>query len=147
VAIIDLDAHQGDGNAEMFSDDPDVATLSVHEEALFPKPKLRSTIDVGVPSHLGDDSYLTYVDAALNVLARRFRPELIIYIAGVDPHETDPLSTLRVSADGIVKRDEQVARFAREHRAGLVMLPAGGYTTESPKLSAAGMNAVAQLEA
>lgn len=145
IAIIDLDAHQGDGNAAAFADDADVATLSVHEEALFPKPKLTSTIDVGVPSHLDDDAYLAYVDAALNVLARQFAPELVVYIAGVDPHVRDPLSSLRVSASGLVRRDERVARFAKEHGAGFVMLPAGGYTQESPVLSAAGMHAAAQL--
>jgi acetoin utilization deacetylase AcuC-like enzyme len=88
---------------------------------------------------------LSYVDAALNVLARRFQPDVVIYVAGVDPHEKDPLSSLRVSADGIVRRDERVARFAKEQRAGFVMLPAGGYTTDSPRLSAAGMHAISQM--
>ncbi len=148
IAIIDLDAHQGDGNAAAFAGDDDVVTLSVHEEALFPRPKLKSTIDVGVPSHLDDDAYLAYVDAALNVLARQSGGrtfELVVYIAGVDPHVRDPLSSLRVSASGLVRRDERVARFAKEHGAGFVMLPAGGYTQESPVLSAAGMHAAAQL--
>jgi histone deacetylase 11 len=145
IAIVDLDAHQGDGNAAAFFDDPDVATLSVHEDALFPHPKLESTIDVGLPSGLGDDTYLQAVDVALDLLAKRCHPELVIYVAGVDPHVNDPLSSLRLSAEGMVRRDERVARFAKEHAAGLVMLPAGGYTTESPHLSAAGMHAVAQL--
>ena len=143
IAIVDLDAHQGDGNAAAFQGDTEVVTLSLHEEALFPHPKLASTIDVGLPSNTGDDAYGKYVEAALRVLGRQIKPEIVIYVAGVDPHVDDPLSSLRCSADGLRRRDERVARFAREMGAGLVVLPAGGYTSASPKLSAAGMAAIA----
>ncbi len=145
VVIIDLDAHQGDGNAAAFAAAANVFTLSVHEEGLFPHPKLRSSLDVGLPSALGDEGYADAVEAALRNLNEKFKPEIIVYIAGVDPWIGDPLSTLRVSADGLRRRDERVARFARERGAGLVVLPAGGYTRTSPLLSAAGMAAVAAL--
>jgi len=145
VLVIDLDAHQGDGNAAAFDGDDDVMTVSLHEEALFPHPKLASTIDVGLRSGIGDDDYLGHVEATLNVIGRRFRPDIVVYVAGVDPFVGDPLSSLRVSKDGLRRRDEHIARFARSLGAGLVVLPAGGYTADSPGLSAAGMAAIAQL--
>lgn len=142
---IDLDAHQGDGNAAAFDGDNSVMTVSLHEQALFPHPKLGSTIDVGLRSGIGDDDYLGHVEATLNVIGRRFKPDIVVYVAGVDPFVGDPLSTLRVSKDGLRRRDEHVARFARTMEAGLVVLPAGGYTADSPGLSAAGMAVIAQL--
>jgi len=145
IAIIDLDAHQGDGNAAAFADDDNVWTLSLHEEALFPKPKLRSTIDVGLSSHMQDAEYLDALEAALRVLGKKFHADVVVYVAGVDPHADDPLSSLQITNEGLVRRDERVARFAREQGAGLVVLPAGGYTRDSPGLAAAGMAAIAQL--
>jgi histone deacetylase 11 len=145
IAIIDLDAHQGDGNAAAFDNDDQVYTLSVHEESLFPTPKLVSSMDVGLPGGMGDGDYLGMLDEVLALVATRVRPDIVVYIAGVDIHRDDPLSTMALSADGLVRRDERVARFAREHQAGLVVLPAGGYTGNSPGWSAAGMAAIAGL--
>ena len=63
LAIIDLDLHQGDGNAAAFADDAAVFTASLHQESAFPTPKLRSDIDIGLPDGTDDDGYLAAVDA------------------------------------------------------------------------------------
>lgn len=145
ILVLDLDAHQGDGNAAAFHGDPEVMTVSLHEQALFPHPKLKSSIDVGLASGMGDEAYVAHVDAVLNVVEREFAADVVVYVAGVDPFAGDPLSSLQLSADGLRLRDERVARFARRSGAGLVVLPAGGYTPHSPALSAAGMAAIAAL--
>ena len=145
IAVVDLDAHQGDGNAAAFDDDDDVYTLSVHEGALFPNPKLQSDLDVALHSHMEDAAYLRHLDDALAMMLQAFRPEIVVYVAGVDPWAKDPLSSLQVSADGLRRRDERIARFTRDLGAALVVLPAGGYTPTSPALSAAGLAAIAQL--
>jgi histone deacetylase 11 len=62
--IVDLDLHQGDGNASIFENDDDVFTLSVHEEYLFPMPKMRSDLDIGLPARTGDEEYLRVLDDA-----------------------------------------------------------------------------------
>ena len=145
VAIVDLDAHQGDGNAAAFADDADVFTLSVHERGLFPHPKLVSSVDVGLYAGTDDDGFAEAVEAGLAALRKMVTPDVVIYVAGVDPHVDDPLSSLRVSAAGLVRRDARVARFAKDAGAGLVVVPAGGYTRASPLLSAGGMAAIAAL--
>lgn len=136
ILIVDLDLHQGDGNAIFFADDPDVFTFSMHERALFPVPKATSDLDVGLESGTGDAEYLERLDEALAGISRRFAPEIVVYLAGSDPFVLDPLGTLQLTHEGMCARDARVARFAREHGCGLVALPAGGYSEESPTLTA-----------
>lgn len=146
VLIVDLDLHQGDGNAVCFAGDEDVFTLSVHEEGLFPQPNVKSDLDVLVPAGSDDEPYLKLVREALEQAAARFAPDVVVYVAGTDPYVDDPLGSLRVSAAGMLERDELVGGLAQRLGAGLVMLPAGGYTDASPGLAAAGMAALARLE-
>lgn len=146
VLIVDLDLHQGDGNAAIFRDDPDVYTVSVHEEWIFPIPKERSDCDIGLWSYTGDADYLAAVDEALAHAARHFEPDAVVYVAGSDPYHRDPLGSLQVSREGLLERDRRVAAFAARAGCGLVVLPAGGYTPESPSLTAAGYREIAALE-
>lgn len=147
VLIVDLDLHQGDGNATIFAGDDDVFTLSVHEEGIFPVPKAKSDLDIGLPAGSGDDEYLAAVDEALVFARTRFVPEIVVYVAGTDPYFADPLGTLRVSEAGLGARDRRVAQFAVAAGAALVVVPAGGYTPESPRLSAAGFAAMLDVKA
>ncbi|MFQ5894244.1 MAG: histone deacetylase, partial [Nitrospinota bacterium] len=72
--VVDADLHQGDGTAAIFQDDPKVFTLSVHEEENFPFPKMRSDLDVGLPSGVGDADYLAALEGALEEAEARFSP-------------------------------------------------------------------------
>ncbi len=147
VLIIDLDLHQGDGNATIFAEDRDTYTISVHEENIFPIPKARSDLDIGLPSYTGDADYLAAVDDALRHARRHFTPEIIVYVAGSDPYKDDPLGSLQLTKPGLLARDQRIARFACEQRCPLVALPAGGYTNESPAITAATFRAIAEIEA
>lgn len=144
ILILDLDLHQGDGNAAAFAGDREVFTVSMHEEAVFPFPKLASGLDVGLASGIGDSVYLRHLDRTLAALPERFTPAVVIYVAGTDPLEADPLGHLYLSPQGLVERDRRVARYVRAQGAGLVVLPAGGYSPESPACAAAGMLAMAE---
>ncbi|MEZ4470846.1 MAG: histone deacetylase [bacterium] len=144
ILVLDLDLHQGDGNAAAFAGDAEVFTVSMHEDAAFPHPKLASDVDLPLASGIGDQVYLRHLDRLLAALPDRFSPEIVVYIAGTDPLEADPLGSLRMTIEGIVERDRRVARYTRAAGAGLVMLPAGGYSPASPAAAAAGMAAVAR---
>lgn len=145
VLVLDLDLHQGDGNADVFAGDARVFTASLHEESVFPTPKLTSDLDRGVAGYLDDGAYLEEVDALLAAIAARFSPDVVIYVAGTDPFAEDPLGTLQVTAAGLRARDERVARFCLAQGAALVATPAGGYAPQSPELSADGFAAMAAL--
>lgn len=81
----------------------------------------------------GDAEYLQRLDAGLAEVAALLPgpPHLIIYNAGTDVLDGDPLGRLRVSPDGVRRRDEAVWAFAAAQRAPLVMLLSGGYTRAS----------------
>ncbi len=123
----------------------DVYTLSVHEQDIFPIPKMRSNLDVGLPSYTGDDDYLAAVDDALAHAGRHFEPEMVVYVAGSDPYVEDPLGSLQVSRAGLLERDRRVATFALSRNCPLVVLPAGGYTSESAEIHSAGFAAIDQV--
>jgi acetoin utilization deacetylase AcuC-like enzyme len=127
VAIVDLDVHQGNGTAHIFANDPHVFTLSMHGARNFPFAKEKSDLDVELPDGCGDDAYLEALDHALESLNAQFQPDLVIYLAGADPHEGDRLGRLCLSFDGLEARDRRVFDWAFQRRVPLAFAMAGGY--------------------
>ena len=127
VAVIDLDVHQGNGTASIFRNDASVFTLSLHGARNFPFHKESSDLDVELPDGCADAAYLQALDAALAELAQRFQPGLVIYLAGADPFEGDRLGRLKLSFDGLYRRDERVFAWAAARRIPLAFVMAGGY--------------------
>jgi acetoin utilization deacetylase AcuC-like enzyme len=127
VAIVDLDVHQGNGTASILARDESVFTLSLHGEHNYPFKKEVSDIDVALPDGAGDMVYLAALQDALAELFTRFSPQLIIYLAGADPHEGDRLGRLKLTMDGLARRDRMVLDKAREHGIPVAVTMAGGY--------------------
>lgn len=127
VAIVDLDVHQGNGTAHIFSGDETVFTLSLHGARNFPFRKEPSDLDVELADDSGDGVYLEALEQALVELENRFDPGLLIYLAGADPHEGDRLGRLKLSFDGLEARDRRVMDWAWQRRVPLAMCMAGGY--------------------
>ncbi|MFT5934610.1 MAG: acetoin utilization deacetylase AcuC-like enzyme [Hydrogenophaga sp.] len=130
VAVIDLDVHQGNGTARIFAHDPSVFTLSLHGARNFPFRKEPSDLDLGLPDGCGDTEYLDVLERALETLEQRFEPDLVIYLAGADPHEGDRLGRLKLSFDGLEARDRRVMDWAWQRRVPLAFCMAGGYGTD-----------------
>ena len=127
VAIIDLDVHQGNGTAAILARDESVFTLSLHGEHNYPFIKAVSDLDVALPDGTQDDAYLAALKTALATMFDRFSPQLIIYLAGADPHEGDRLGRLKLSLQGLAARDHQVMQAARAHGLPVAIAMAGGY--------------------
>jgi acetoin utilization deacetylase AcuC-like enzyme len=127
VAIIDLDVHQGNGTASIFSADPSVFTLSLHGAKNFPFRKEASDLDVELPDACTDAAYLHALELALDELDRRFEPGLVLFLAGADPFEGDRLGRLSLSYDGLQARDRRVFDWAWQRRIPLAFSMAGGY--------------------
>ena len=127
VAIIDLDVHQGNGTASIFSTDASVFTLSLHGEKNFPFRKEASDLDVELPDGCQDAAYLEALEHALDELQRRFQPGLVLYLAGADPFEGDRLGRLKLTCDGLEARDRRVFDWAWQRRIPLAFCMAGGY--------------------
>ena len=127
VAIVDLDVHQGNGTAHIFRGDDSVFTLSIHGQKNFPFRKEAGDLDVDLPDGTGDEAYLHALERALEELAHRFDPDLVIYLAGADPHEGDRLGRLKLTWDGLEARDRRVFDWAWQRGVPLAFAMAGGY--------------------
>jgi acetoin utilization deacetylase AcuC-like enzyme len=126
VAIIDLDVHQGDGNAAILAGHPDVFVLSMHGEKNFPFRKVPSDLDIGLPDGTGDDDYLKALGGALEHIAE-FRPGLVLYLSGADPLKSDTLGRLSLTFEGLAERDRMVLRFCRRRLIPVSIAIGGGY--------------------
>ena len=126
-AVVDLDVHQGDGTASIFSDDPSVFTLSVHAARNFPFRKQRSVLDVELPDGTTDESYLQALEGALAEVWN-FRPDLVMFQAGVDGLATDGLGRLALTKNGLACRDRTVLEQTHARGIPLVATIGGGYS-------------------
>src|SRR4051794_29712494 len=126
AAVIDLDVHQGDGTAEIFSGDTNVLTLSLHGKSNFPFRKQQSSIDIALEDKTGDAEYLLQLEAVLPRVAEHC-PEIIFYQAGVDGLASDALGKLALTAGGLAQRDRMVFELARNSGVPLVITQGGGY--------------------
>ena len=125
-AIVDLDVHQGDGTAQFFEDDPDVFTLSMHGRNNFPFRKQQSKLDVELEDGVGDQEYLTALDAALPRVWQ-FWPELVFYLSGVDALAEDRLGRLALTLEGLEVRDQKVIDGVKARGLPLAITLGGGY--------------------
>jgi acetoin utilization deacetylase AcuC-like enzyme len=143
VAVIDLDVHQGNGTAAILANDESVFTLSLHGANNYPFQKESSDLDIALPDASGDDAYLEALNRALEQLERRFAPELIIYLAGADPHEDDRLGRLKLSFCGLAARDRRVLDWANSRAIPVAIAMAGGYGRDIRNTVAAHLQTVA----
>jgi acetoin utilization deacetylase AcuC-like enzyme len=127
ILVVDLDVHQGDGTAAIFAEEPAVFTFSMHAEKNYPSRKAVSDLDLGLPCGMGDEAYLGLLRDTLPGLLERHRPELVFYIAGVDPYEGDQLGRLKLSREGLFARDLYVLETARGFGAAVAGVLGGGY--------------------
>ena len=126
VAVIDLDVHHGNGTAFIFESDPRVFTFSMHQQHNYPMWKPSGSLDIGLPDGAGDLRYLRDLERALpGVMASQ--PQCVFYLAGADPYEDDQLGGLRLTLDGLRRRDRMVIETVRAAGVPLVIVLAGGY--------------------
>ena len=127
ACIIDLDVHQGNGTNAVFAGDDSVYTFNMHGAKNFPFHKVPSSRDEELDDGTGDDEYLTRLESALPEVVRAARADLVVYLAGADPHEGDRLGRLKLTFDGLARRDELVLRTCREIGTPVCVTIAGGY--------------------
>ncbi|KAI6189036.1 Hist-deacetyl domain-containing protein [Aphelenchoides besseyi] len=147
--IVDLDAHQGNGHEHDFANEDRVFILDMFNYQIYPGDfkakglrrwwntrKRKETLEsikcaIRLESHTGDREYLSKLKKGLQTSLNTFTPDLIVYNAGTDVLDGDPLGRLDISAEGVVKRDEMVFMAAAERSIPIVMVTSGGYTSRS----------------
>jgi acetoin utilization deacetylase AcuC-like enzyme len=127
ILILDLDVHQGDGTALIMAGRDDIITCSLHAERNFPVRKAHSHHDIALPDGVGDADYLAILATALSDWLARYRPQLVLLQAGVDPHGDDALGRLALTDAGLAARDALVARACHAAGSALAVTLGGGY--------------------
>lgn len=130
ILIVDLDVHQGNGTAEIFTDVPEVFTFSMHGGANYPMLKEKSDKDVDLETFTDDKTYLNRLKSELSSVLDEFKPDFLFYQCGVDILESDKLGKLKVTQNGIRLRDEFVLNSAKQRDIPLVCSMGGGYSKE-----------------
>ena len=127
AAVVDLDVHQGNGTHAIFAGDRETYTFSMHGAKNFPFHKVPGTLDVELADGTVDEEYLALLAAHLPRVLHDAAPDLVMYLAGADPHEGDRLGRLKLTFDGLARRDALVLESCRDVGLPVCVTIAGGY--------------------
>ena len=133
ILIIDLDVHQGNGNSEIFKNDNQVFTFSMHSKVNYPAKKSVSDLDIELEENLEDREYIDILKNNLKYLNEE-EFDFVFYIAGVDIHYNDRLGKLKISDNGIFERDELVIDNFFSNKIPICGVLGGGYNEDFNKL-------------
>jgi|tagenome__1003787_1003787.scaffolds.fasta_scaffold20989276_3 acetoin utilization deacetylase AcuC-like enzyme len=141
VAVLDWDAHHGNGTEEIFAADPSVLYVSLHQWPHYPGtgaagdrgvgPGEGATLNLPLPAGTGDEEYLEVFSSRALPAVVQHRPDLIIVSAGFDAHADDPLCSLRLTEGAFARMAEAVG----ELDAGRVYVLEGGYDLDALRAS------------
>ncbi|QDT36279.1 histone deacetylase family protein [Stratiformator vulcanicus] len=127
VLVIDCDVHQGNGTAAICRGDASIFTFSIHGARNFPSRKEVSDLDIGLPDGTEDAPYLEQLNTGLEAVFVRFSPDIVIYVSGADPFEHDRLGRMKLTKEGLARRDRLVYEQCRERQLPVAVVMAGGY--------------------
>lgn len=130
ILIVDLDVHQGNGTAHLFSQQPKVFTFSMHGGHNYPFVKEKSDLDVPLPDGTNDTTYLALLQQQLLELLEQVKPDFIFYLSGVDILATDKFGKLAVSMEGCRQRDRIVLEQCQKRQIPCVVAMGGGYSPD-----------------
>lgn len=127
--IVDCDVHQGNGTAFIFKDDESVFTFSMHGAKNYPLFKEISSLDIELHDGTADVEYLEILRESLPRIFLH-KPDIVFYLGGADPFECDKLGRLKLTTDGLRRRDETVLEFAKNEQIPVVTTMSGGYVQD-----------------
>ncbi len=138
ILIVDFDVHHGNGTQDAFIDDPDVFYFSTHQYPYYPGTGRwneagqgagsGTTLNVPLPTGVGDDGYMRIFSELGWPLAERCQPDLILVSAGYDAHWGDPLAQMNLSLTGYAHIERELVRMAEQLCDGrIVFTLEGGY--------------------
>ncbi len=140
IAIVDWDVHHGNGTQAGFYDDPDVLTISIHQDGLYPADEgavdergtgkgVGANLNIPLPSGCGHDTYLAAFDQLVRPAIKAFKPDLIMVACGYDAAFVDPLGRMLCFSETYRALTAGVMQLADDLCDGrVVMTHEGGYS-------------------
>jgi acetoin utilization deacetylase AcuC-like enzyme len=130
ILIIDLDVHQGNGTAKIFSDEPRVFTFSMHGEHNYPFRKEHSDLDIGLKDGTDDVEYLDLLETTINKLITSEKPDFAFYLSGADILSTDKFGKLKLTVNGCRLRDVLIFSILKQNQIPCTVAMGGGYSED-----------------
>ena len=130
ILVVDLDVHQGNGNASIMANEPRVFIFSMHGAKNYPFRKQVSDLDIELDNDTGDAEYLAILQDTLPRLIRDVAPDMIFYQSAVDVLATDKLGKLALTQEGCKARDQYVLQQAKDANIPVAIVMGGGYSED-----------------
>lgn len=130
VFVLDTDAHQGNGTHALFAADPRVFTYSIHVGKNYPSVKIPGSLDVELPRYVSGADYLEALESTLIPALNEFAPDLVIWIAGADPHEADRFGQMKLTDADLAARDRHILQHVTSNHLPTAILYGGGYNRD-----------------
>jgi acetoin utilization deacetylase AcuC-like enzyme len=135
IAVVDWDVHHGNGTQDIFYDDSEVLTISLHQDRLYPRNSgmreergIGTNINIPLPAGTGNGGYLYAFEKVVMPALKKFKPDLIAVASGFDSSVYDPLGRMMVTAKGYEQMTAMLMESAAESAHNrLVIAHEGGY--------------------
>ena len=147
VAILDWDAHHGNGTQSMLGDDPGVLYVSIHQDPFYPfdghiqdidaGEAKGTTINIPVPAGTAGDVYRRAWGELVIPAVKQFEPDWVLISAGFDAHVDDSLAELQLRSSDFGWLTAAVAEIHPVNR--VVATLEGGYDLEALQRSTVAM--------
>ncbi len=140
VAVVDWDVHHGNGTEAIFLEDPEVLTISLHQDRNYPMDTggvdVRGegrgrgcNLNLPLPPGCGHAAWLHAMDRVVLPALQAFRPEAIVVACGYDASAVDPLGRMLCTSATFRAMTARVKQAAAELCGGrLVLVHEGGYS-------------------
>ena len=126
--VIDVDVHQGNGTILCLADDDATFTFSMHQGDIYPRPKEFGDRDVELSRGMEDEEYLEILAKQLPEILDEANADICFIVGGCDPLDGDPLAGLKMTPEGIVKRDHAIVQACVDRKLPVVLTLSGGYS-------------------
>ncbi|WP_432481458.1 histone deacetylase family protein [Moraxella sp. ZY200743] len=130
ILILDLDVHQGNGNASIMADNANVFVMSMHGEKNYPYHKPKLDLDIHLADSMSDDEYLSLLTQHLPKVLDGFNPDFVFYQAGVDVLADDRLGRINLTMNGLYERERYVIQTLFDKGLPTVVTMGGGYAPD-----------------
>ena len=142
VAIVDFDVHHGNGTQDIFYNNEKVLYISTHQYPFYPgtggdneKGKYNNIFNIPLPAGTTSEEYLNAYEFVLKKL-KEFKPEFILFSAGFDAHENDPLAQFQLKSKDFYELTKRTLSLAKSCCNGkVVSILEGGYDLNALKES------------
>ncbi len=143
IAIIDFDVHHGNGTQDIFFENEKVLYISTHQYPFYPgtgsrneKGKYNNILNIPLPAGTTSEEYFNAYEHVLTKL-KEFKPEFLLFSAGFDAHENDPLANFRLRSEDFYEITQRTLKIAKSFcKNNVVSVLEGGYDLKALSESA-----------